>query len=421
MKKKFLSFVLAAFLLIPGVFALTGCNEKHTHAHVNTNEVVIEKGTAYYTTKCSCGDTAKEEIKDAVIVTPTNAQAALDSDINGKTVVFSAGDYGALKVRPTRATLSAIYAYNTSDRLDRATEVEVGALTNTGSYHYVRDLTNVTFAGVDGANFRGLFSIQSKDYIQYNYLDDLETGLSDTILNDFDIIRNIPVANVVPLTSTVGVEDTAYADHINMKNVKFVNMDFAGEYGRILVGSTYTDQVEDITVESCTFITDTPWSFNGGSTGFAGISFRNDGQIDYAADNKKNITINNCVIDGHFQGIICDSANNVTITNNTIKNTIHNAINLQGGQTRGVVLIDGNVIRDVSNRAIRFYILDNATVTISNNTFTNATNGDGQLVKTENNIDAVSSITVSVNTVDNVALADATYTSAVGSAITITK
>ena len=111
----------------------------------------------------------------------------------------------------------------------------------------------------------------------------------------------------------------------------------------------------------------------------------------------------------------------MTITNNTIKNTIHNAINLQGGQTRGVVLIDGNVIRDVANRAIRFYILDNATVTISNNVFVNATNGSGQLIKTENNIDAISTITTCGNTVDNVALADATYTSVVGSAITITK
>ena len=110
----------------------------------------------------------------------------------------------------------------------------------------------------------------------------------------------------------------------------------------------------------------------------------------------------------------------VQLYSNTVKNSVHNLINIQGVQTSGNVLIEGNTLENCTDRAIRFYVLDSATVVIKDNAFVNASKSNGEILKAEASATG-SSIELDGNTYGGVAITDATYTTEETPAIVVSK
>ena len=424
MKKKFLSGLMALAIAIPCAFGLVGCGEDpadpttppatHTHSYAVCDEYLVVEDKAYHATKkCDCGDYEKTELADYIIATPETAQEILDGEINGKTVVLSSGEYGTLKVRPTRETVDKIYAYDVANPTIYGAEKTLDEVkdTTTGSYHYVRELNNVKFVGAVGAEFKGVFSIQSKKYNVYDYFHNAGMGLEE--VEDFDVIRNIAVVDTNGNADIVA-NDVAYADHINVDSVMFEKMNFTGNKGRIFVGREYDATVENVAFMNCSFVTEEEWPTTSYSC--SAIQF----EVLNGTAEMKNIKVENCVIDGHHQGVRVANGNNVSIKNNVIKNSTHNLINLQGSYTKGGVLIEGNTLENGTDRAIRFYVLDNATVVIKDNAFVNASKSNGEILKAEASATG-SSIELDGNTYGGVAITDATYTTEETPTIVVSK
>ena len=404
MRKKLLSILFAFVLILPMAFMVAACSEDHTHTHIKTNEYVVEDSKAYTTEICECGNVKKTELNNYIIATPSTAQDILDGrygKISGKTIVFFKGTYSSLRIRSTIDTLSVIHEYNVNDPLDMETTTTLEALSNTTTYHYTRNLNNVNFVAVDGAKFEGLFSIQSKDYEKYIWQSDELTGLAEENTLAIDPIRNVKVADYNG-DGNIDTGDVAFVDHINLDNITFENMNFSGSKGRVYIGNSYADQVEDITFKNCSFITEEEWSTYGAIVMDTQATTRQTSII------RKNIVVDGCTIDGHYQGVVLQNVENSTIKNSTIKNTIHNAINLQGHFSKGNILIDKNNMENTGDRAIRFSYLENATVLISNNTLTEAYDSDNEIIKTQTSKTG-SSIEIKDTTIDGVALQNYTY------------
>ena len=417
MKKKILSLLFAMVLVLPMAFMVVACTEDHTHSHIKTNEYIVEDSKAYTTEVCDCGNVKKTELTNYIIATPSNAQNILDGaygKLSGKTVVFFKGTYGTLRIRSTVDTLSTIHEYNPNDPLDMETTTTLEALSNTRAYHYTRNLNNVKFVAVDGAKFGGVFSIQSKEYQRYLWQNDALVGLEEENTLAVDPIRNVKVYD----KNTNGVideGDIGYADHIHLEDITFENMDFFGDKGRIHFGHSYADKVEDVTFKNCTFITETPWSGN-----YAAIDMTTRANSRQSSIIRKNIVVDGCTIDGHFQGLALQNVENATIKNCTIRNTVHNAINLQGNFSKGNILIDNNSLAETGDRAIRFSVLDNATVVISNNTLTEAYDADMEIIKTQE-CPTGSSIEIKDTKVDGINLENNTYLTSTTPQIIISK
>ncbi len=404
MKKKILSLLFAMALVLPMAFMVAACTEDHTHSHIKSNEYAVEDSKAYTTEICECGDVKKTELTNYVIATPSNAQDILDGaygKLSGKTVVFFKGTYGSLRIRSTIDTLSAIHEYNPNDPLDMETTTTLEALSNTRTYHYTRNLDNVKFVAVDGAKFGGVFSIQSKEYEKYIWQNDTLIGLEEVNTLAVDPIRDVKVTDQ-NWNGVIEDGDVAFIDHINLEDITFENMDFVGNKGRIYIANSYADQVEDITFKNCSFVTEEAWSNLGAIVMDTQNTARQSSIV------RKNIVVDNCTIDGHFQGLTLQNIENAIIKNNTIKNTTHNAINLQGNFSKGNILIDNNTLTETGDRAIRFSVLDNATVVISNNTLTEAYDAELEIIKTEVSPTG-SSIEIKDTTVDGITLLNNTY------------
>ena len=223
MKKRLLSILFAFCLVLPMALLVTACDGDHTHTYIKNNGYVVEDSKAYTTEVCECGHTKQTELSNYIIATPDSAQSILDGrygKISGKTILFFKGTYGALEIKSTVDTLTAIHEYNVNDPLDMATTTTLEALSNTTTYHYTRDLSDVHFVALEGAKFEGLFSIQSKDYEKYIWQADTLTGLSDSTALAIDPIRNVKVQDH-NWNGTIDTGDVAFIDHINIKNITF--------------------------------------------------------------------------------------------------------------------------------------------------------------------------------------------------------
>ena len=190
-----------------------------------------------------------------------------------------------------------------------------------------------------------------------------DDGIYSTSLNFISTINNVTLA---------GTENSEFKHNLkfegktsSINNLTLYRLKFSGIYGMLLFSNA--NLIKDLTVASCSFITE-----------------ENDGK--YAAvrfggmENIKpiNITLRNSIIDGHYQGFQGSNITNVTIENNTIKNTSHNAIAIQSfGSSNyntdyystGDIVIKNNTIDNTQNRAIRFGVVQDATIEVSGNIF----------------------------------------------------
>ena len=385
-------------------------------------EYRIISGRAYKVTTCSCGDESKEELTNYIIVDTQNAQSVLDGSqgsINGKTIVFASGTYGSLAIRSTIDTVEKIYEYEYLGNNDYTMETEytgeLSDLEKVGIYHYTRTINNVKFVATNNARFAGVFSVQSKAFRRYGYALDTEVGISDSTIY-VDPIRTAALNEEVKVSDidsdgVMEVGDTAYIDHITFKNVTFENMNFTGSKGRIYLYNRTAEEYENILVNNCSFKTDEAWSYIASNNteigaGRAAISLCVSSTP--VVPEFKNITVMNCDIDGHYQGVYINNANNALITGNTIKNTICNAISIQD-KTKGDIHITYNTVSNVTDRAMIFTDCTNLNLLISNNVFSNCAEYRQELEETQllfSGALVASNMVFENNTYNGAALAD---------------
>ena len=427
MKKKILSFILAFCLILPVSLMFTACG-KCDHANAEIKYVVEKDGStnkAYETKECDdCKKTIKSELENYIVVNTSSAQNTLDGksgDINGKTIVFAEGKYTSLIIRPTRTAINKAYLYNYSNPLDMSQEVDTEVACehyNTNVYHYVRNLENVTFVGAEGAEITGVFSIQSKDYEKNVWNADYLTGVE---------IANRPECSPITYNDVqdqnddgnIDEGDYAWLDHVNVKNVTFKNLNFTTKRGRLLVLNQYANNFENVTIDNCSFEAEEAWEneLDGNTFQSSAIHIDVKENTDVV---RKNITVKNCLIDGHFQGVRIANVENVTILNNTIKNVDNSAVNLHGNFSKGEVVIDSNKIEKTGDVAIRFNKLANANVLLENNTMTEAVDSNGKYLKTEI-CEAGSTLNTKNNMLDGVKLEDQTILTAETNQIILSK
>ena len=343
----------------------------------------IEDGEVYKTSYClDCGvEGVKTKMAEDsyIIATPETAQSILDSNINGKTVVFSADNYTTdLIFRPTKAT-ATVHTMNG----DIFAEEYTGELVSSTTYGYYREFSNITFTAEEGATFTNMLLMVG--------------GLGDNFNTTlYDAVKEKPRS-----------ECANYYRKFDFVNVTFNGLHFEGARGRMYFafGGLEASNVSGLKIENCSFETEEIENkFPDAPQREASIYF-----VPNAVS--ANFIFRNNYSSGHYQGIYVQNVENAVFESNTIANTTHNAIAIQSHdpmtETKyisGLIDIKNNTISNVNERAIRFGCLKNATINIENNTFTNAVDSDNELVKTQVSVNL--NYSFKSNTHNGVALED---------------
>ncbi len=406
-KSKLMAIACCGVLALAGLSGLTGCGEKHTHdysAPYYTVEGEGESAKAYIHKVCKgCSEeTEKTLVENAIIATPNTAQSVLDGEINGKVVVFDAGEYGALEIRPSVATsawtagvtnpTTKVYTCDSTDYRLKGEEVDSSTtLSTTGTYHYERTIQNVTLAGAEGAEFKGILAFESQKMIS----NAVAIGMSDSLSTRYDPFRG----HALP-TSSAG--SNTYISHVNISNMKITRMNFDGEYARIYANySNYDSKVEGLSVTECSFTTEERFK------NVATIQLHSNTVANGPSHKYRNLVFENNIISGGFQGIYVQCVNGINILGNQISNTVHNAIALQASDSlineyvTGNINIKNNTFKDITDRAIRLNTVQNAALVVKNNAFTNSGDEDGELLRSWKDADSLKSDTKKPNTTTN--------------------
>lgn len=292
---------------------------------------------------------------DVISVNAKQAQDVLDGkygDINGKTIHFTEDITETLELaRPTSYEGSQTKYYN---HVNSGLETDptpwsenISTIINVHS-RYVRNLENVTFTAAEGVEIYGMKHIAGHQHT-----------------SGFDYVRNVSTGNGV----------TYYQDS-GLKNIKFSGLTFQKGFQSTYYPMKITDnEVKNLTFENCTFLGNKD---NMKDTSFTGVKMLTEQEY------YKDITVQNCTFNDYFQAVYIGGIDGVTLKNNTIDNTTHNAFALQSNQNhaKGNILIQENYISNVSDRVIRFNgIADNANITIQNNVMLNCGDDQKEMIK----------------------------------------
>lgn len=384
MKKKLLSFIIASMLLLVSGFTLAGCNEDpgepttpvHTHEYAGELYYKVNNNKAYSFKKCECGEISEEtEITNAIIVTPSTIQMALDGKVvlrsdkycvaekeagesyvslDNKVMVLDSGEYNqAIEFRPTKESNTKVYGHN--DYVASNTEVAYNDMLSEKSYIYLREINNLTIAGTENAKIKQLVSIYA--------------ATSDKIIQKrpdfYDGIRGNNASNGVGFNLKYRID-----------NLKFTRLNFEGSNGRIWIKSDgVLSLLKNITIENCEFTTQTVNSTTETINNASIHLFGYKDKVYLKQQTLQNVNIKNNKISGHTIGVYMRVVEGVTITNNDISKSYHNLIGVY--DSTGVFTISNNNLSDsfgtkpTRERAIRFNNMTNSTITIENNNFTN--------------------------------------------------
>ena len=360
---------------------------------------------AYKTPICptheDCSQSAiKMAPSEYIIATPDTAQDILNSNINGKVVIFDKGTDGTTKytnvlnILPTTQTTTAVYKGWESTTAPGEV-ADINSLVGSQIYHYERNLNNVVFAGTEGVTFENLFQAYS-GAIGYN-----TTGLLYNTMVD-------PIKG-----SSIAGKTVAYYSRINLNNVTFTGMNFTGTNGRIYIHNLSAHSEErmnyEININHCSFITDTASS---ASAGRAAISLTSITGTDRSNSALRNVVVKDNVVQGHYQGIYLGNAVGAQVTGNTISKTTHNGIAIQTSDSGaaevyrfyGDIIVANNTVSNTSDRAIRFGVGKDANIVIQNNAFTSAVDTDKGFIKSQSLTNTT--FTFVNNTYGGTALAD---------------
>ena len=278
-----------------------------------------------------------------VNVNPTNAQKALNYAVDYTTLNFAPGDYGKLEIR-NRST----------DKIEDSENMKG---------RYERTLKHITFIGQEGTILEQ-FLVQPG----HHYSSD-GTGRE---MVDYATGENIKVN-----------EANGYFSILNIDHMTFQNLEFKSTKNEpaIYFAYWYNGQeaaqfgpVDHLTINECKFNLE-----NSGNSSQA-INLSEGGTHTF-----HNVSIKDNVVEKAYQGIYlggaCGGPADIEIKGNVIKNTVHNAIALQG-EVRGKAVITENIIDGAKDRAFRFNdVFSSADIKINNNIILNSGDGEGKLIK----------------------------------------
>ena len=290
------------------------------------------------------------ENESVIYVNAKNAQDTLDGkygSIDGKTICFTESIPEVLEL--ARAT-----AYEGSNTTYYQNDVQVDtadSLSKSGWAKYYRTVKDVTFTSDEGVTLAGFNLVSTHIYNEGNY----------------DYVRNQAV------TST----NDSYYPYSSLENITFSGLTVSGNVSL----ACYLDTVANgITFDGCTFLGDAERMMS--DINFAAVKMS-------GCTGFSNVTVKNCSITNYFQGIYIQGPNNITICNNYVNGTKHNAFAIQSYSSsdvstsvKGAVSVQENYIENTSDRAIRFGDIEAETsIAINNNVMVNSGDTDGQLIK----------------------------------------
>lgn len=319
---------------------------EYSGGNVNSNMggVIGRRGTNVVETGCSATNVT------ILIGTTNDLQNALDHATDGDIIRLAEGvSYGVVYLgRPTKHNDTQMYCethnYTTTNAADF-----VAHLAESG-YHttprYTTTLKNITVVGAKGATVAGLIATSGHMYGDvYDYVRD----------KDYDT-------------------GSAYYLTLNMENVLFSNVSFAGKID--INTSDATSVYNGITFDKCTFTTGGTASANG-----AAIRYYNEANN----GNVKNIVVKECTFKNCYQGIYAHHVNGISVTDCTFDTTGHNALAIQSTDSPVAlknVVITGNTFSNIGDRVIRFGMIGaDSSITIQNNVATNSGDEDGEVMK----------------------------------------
>jgi len=283
---------------------------------------------------------------EVIDVTAANAQYVLDGaygDITDKTINFTENITDVLELaRPTKyeGSGTTYLAYHLQGGLDsgepRVWSADYLATITETSNRYYRTLSNVTFTANSGVTLAGFAFSAGHKYIS-----------TEKPVSVYDYVRDQNFAQ----------PGSIYYQYSSLDNITFKGLTIVDG---VLDFQLYMEDctVSNITFDSCEI---------GGNETTGNVA-----AIHLLADNQyfTNITVEDCYLHGCYQGVYVQGVNGLTIQNNQVNTTTHNAFALQSysNPVKGSVAIKENYVADAGDRAIRFGNIDaDANITINNN------------------------------------------------------
>ena len=219
-------------------------------------------------------------------------------------------------------------------------------------YNYNRTIENITIVGAEGAVVDAIV---------------FETGAQPGDCNNRATVKNL-VIDGVEFTATLAASS-------------------AGYNGSVFI-TTSNATVDGLTVKNCKLI---------GDNSKLNLVYL------YGADGAKNVTLSGNTVDGVARLCELRGTENVTITNNTIKNTYEHGMLLAGANYSGNVTITGNTASGINNRFVRMAGAGDAAVVIKDNTINNYLGADDDFIKVTDG----TNVTVENNALVSVGVKDA--------------
>lgn len=275
------------------------------------------------------------------------AQEALDNAKKGDVIVLASGNYGTLLLRPVDGNA------NTTTSLNEADNEGYTVYRN----EYLRTVEDVTILGTTNAKVDAI-------KVESGYI--ANSGSSCNLVN----VKNL-VIDSVEFTDKADCAPHTYSAPI------FFNL-------------TWTD-VDGLTVKNCKLIG------NDDKVNFVYFTIDSSSAFDGVAS---NVTLTGNTVDGIARLCELRQTENVTITNNTIKNTALHGILLtvHNGVYSGNVTITGNTADSINERFVRMTGAENATVVIKDNVINAYMGADDDYIKVTDSSNVV------INTASNVTI-----------------
>lgn len=326
--------------------------------------------------------------REVVDVTAAQAQYVLDGaygPIDGKTINFTESINDTLILgRASKYDGSKTVYRHGSHAGEALSYADFIAYKNqsgwTESCYYERTVENVTFTANEGVTVKN-FEADGGAHIYAG---------------------TAPVYDYVRDTGSWVTEGSCYFKRAILKNITFKGLTFKAKTD--INTSESTTVYDGFTFKDCTFDLGTT------ADGNQAIRYYNENNN----GNVKNLVVEGCTFKTCSQGVYTMQVKGITVKDSTFTQTGHNAIAIQsqGGDkgpcNHGEVVITGNTMVNIGDRAIRFNVVAaGTTITITGNT---AAYGDGttatdkQCIKAETLAEGVTT-TVELNNWNNYAVA----------------
>lgn len=198
------------------------------------------------------------------------------------------------------------------------------------------------------------------------------------------------VVDQILFQASTWLDTERYASYLDIKNLTVEGVTFSGEATAFNLDASKGTVlgIDGLTIKNCTM---------NDATGSNRFVFQQIGGYKELTDKStqkvvmttgiKNLSITGCQVDGVSQLIEAREMENLSITDNTIKNTTKHAIllahNSGAVNYSGDITITDNTIDGIGDRFLRMAGAGDAQIVINNNTITNFKGEDADYIKVE--------------------------------------